>query len=102
MILETLQKELLALEGVSKHTHRFGGIEFRYRSKELGHIHGEKLADLPFPKKIHNELVQSKFAQAHHIYPESGWMSFYIKNEGDIPALLKLFYMQYERLSQTE
>lgn len=100
MILETLRKELLALEGVSEQTHRFGGVEFRYQSKELGHIHGEKLADLPFPKKIRDELVQSKFAQAHHIYPDSGWVSFYIKSEEDIPALLKLFHMQYERLSQ--
>jgi hypothetical protein len=93
MILETLREELLALEGVSEHKHRFGGIEFRYQSKELGHIHGDKLADLSLPKKIRDELVQSQFVQPHHIYPESGWVSFYIKGENDIPALLKLFHM---------
>jgi hypothetical protein len=99
MILETLRQELLALEGVSEQTHRFGGIEFRYQSKELGHIHGEKLADLPFPKKIRDELIQSGLAQPHHIYPNSGWISFPIKSEEDIPRLLKLFHMQFERLS---
>ncbi len=102
MILETLRQKLLALEGVKEQTHQFGGVEFRYRSKELGHIHGEKLADLPFPKKIRNELIQSKLAQPHHIYPDSGWVSFYIKSEEDITPLIKLFHMQYERMKNID
>ena len=87
MILETLKHELLSLDGVSVHKHRFGGVEFRYDSKELGHIHGETLADLPFPKKIRDELVASKTVEPHHIYPESGWVSFTIKSEEDITTL---------------
>jgi hypothetical protein len=90
---------LLGLEGVTEHPHRFGGIEFRYQSKELGHLHGEKLADLPFPKKIRDELVQTNIAKPHHVLPNSGWVSFPIKNEDDIPTLLKLFHMQYDRMS---
>ncbi|MXQ55460.1 luciferase family protein [Shimazuella alba] len=97
MILETLKRELLSLEGVSVHTHRFGGTEFRYQSKELGHIHGEKLADLPFPKKTRDELVAAEVVKPHHVLPDSGWVSFYIKGEEDIPQLLTLFQMQYER-----
>ncbi|MCH5584519.1 DUF5519 family protein [Shimazuella sp. AN120528] len=100
MILQTLREKLLALEGVNEQSHRFGGVEFRYQSKELGHIHGEKLADLPFPKKIRDELIESKLAEPHHIYPNSGWVSFYINSEKDIDILLKLFYMQYERLTK--
>jgi hypothetical protein len=97
MILETIKRELLALEGVSVHPHRFGGIEFRYQSKELGHMHGDKLADLPFPKKIRDELVKAQIVKAHHVFPESGWVSFYINDEKDIPQVLELFQMQYDR-----
>jgi hypothetical protein len=100
MILEALRRELLRWEGVTEHDHRFGGVEFRYQNKELGHLHGEKLADFPFPKSIRNELVASGVAEPHHVVPNSGWVSFWIKGEQDLPQLIKLFRMQYDRLTQ--
>jgi len=43
--------------------HRFGGIEFCISSGragiEMGHIHGNHIADLPFPLQIRNELINS-------------------------------------------
>ncbi|WP_044642077.1 luciferase domain-containing protein [Risungbinella massiliensis] len=99
MILETLRKYLLSWDGVSEHEHRFGGVEFRYQNKELGHLHGEQLADLPFPKSVRDELIETKQAEPHHVLPNSGWVSFRMKGEEDIPHLLKLFKMQYDRLS---
>jgi luciferase-like monooxygenase len=35
----------------------------------------------------------------HHIYPESGWVSYWIRKSDDIPAVLDLFKIQYERLT---
>ena len=37
----------------------------------MGHIHGEKLADLPFPIDIRKEIMASGKALPHIIYPES-------------------------------
>ena len=37
-------------------------------------------------------------ALPHHIYPESGWVSYWIRNSGDIPVVINLFKLQYERL----
>jgi len=37
----------------------------------LGYIHGEKLADLPFPIKLQKETIASGKALPHIIYPES-------------------------------
>ena len=48
--------------------------------------------------KIRNELVSSGFVSPHHILPHSGWISYWIKGEEDIPAIVKLFKMRYERL----
>jgi hypothetical protein len=36
-------------------------------------------------------------AEPHHIYPESGWVSVRINTEDDVPRVLKLFQMNYER-----
>ncbi|ALC83908.1 MULTISPECIES: luciferase domain-containing protein [Bacillus] len=100
MLLESLRQELLSWNGVSEHPHRFGGVEFRYKNKELGHLHGENLVDFPFPKLVRDELIQARLADPHHVLPNSGWVSFWIKGEQDIPHLLKLFKMQYDRITK--
>ena len=97
-ITETIKDEVLKWPGITAEPNRFGGIEFLVNKKEMGHLHGEKLADLPFPDEIRKELVASGRALPHHIYPESGWVSYWIRNSNDIPAVLKLFEIQYERL----
>jgi Family of unknown function (DUF5519) len=98
-ILERIQKQLLSWPNVTAETHRFGGIEFRLNKREMGHIHGERLVDLPFPMNIRNELVNSGRASPHHVLPKSGWVSYWInKGEEDIPTVVELFRMRYEQL----
>lgn len=97
-ITQTIKDEILKWPGITTEPNRFGGIEFLVNEKEMGHLHGEKLADLPFPVEIRKELVASGRALPHHIYPESGWVSYWIRNSDDIAAVLELFEMQYERL----
>ncbi|HXV88117.1 MAG TPA: luciferase family protein [Nitrososphaeraceae archaeon] len=98
LILEKISKEILSWPGVTTNPHRFGGTEFRLGKRELGHIHGERLADLPFPMQIRNQLIESGRASLHHVVPKSGWVSKWIKGEDDITEVVKLFRMQYERL----
>jgi hypothetical protein len=97
-VTQTIKEEILKWPGITTEPNRFGGIEFLVNRKEMGHLHGEKLADLPFPVEIRKELVASGRALPHHIYPESGWVSYWIRNREDIPVVLELFEMQYERL----
>jgi Luciferase len=58
-ILERIKKELLSWPYVTAEAHKFGGIEFRLNKREMGHIHGDRVADLPFPMDIRNKLVNS-------------------------------------------
>jgi MFS family permease len=97
-ITETIKDEILKWPGITTEPNRFGGIEFLVNKKEMGHLHGERLADLPFPIEVRKELVASSRALPHHIYPESGWVSYWIRNSDDIPAVVGLFKIQYERL----
>ena len=64
----------------------------------MGHIHGERLVDLPFPMKIRNELVNSGRVSPH---PECLlWVSYWVNNgEKDVPVVLGLFRMRYEQLN---
>jgi len=76
-----------------------GGTEFRINKRELGHVHGDRLADLPFTMDVRNKLVESGRVSAHHILPQSGWVSYWIKGEEDIPNVIELFKMRYDFLS---
>ena len=97
-IIENIKKEILSWPYVTSKPHRFGGLEFRINERELGHVHGDRLADLPFPMDVRNDLVNSGRVSPHHILPQSGWVSCWIKGEEDIPVVIELFKMRYDYL----
>jgi hypothetical protein len=72
---ETITKAVTEWEGVTVRPHRFGGVEYVIGKREIGHIHGDHLVDIPFPKKVREEVVRAGRAQPHHILPDSGWIS---------------------------
>lgn len=98
-IREQIEKEVLAWPEVTAGRHRFGGVEFRVRGRELGHLHGDEMADLPFPRPVRDELVSSGQAQPHHVHPDSGLVSYAITGPEDVPNVLALFRLQYDRLT---
>jgi hypothetical protein len=70
--------------------HRFGGVEFRVGRREIGHIHGDTLVDIPFPKRVRDELVAAGEAEPHHILPDSGWISLFLRKEDDVDRAIRL------------
>lgn len=91
-----IYKTLIQYDGVTAHKHRFGGTEYMLGKREIGHVHGNYLVDIPFPKLVRNELVSSGLAEPHHILPESGWISFYIRKTSDIQKAISLLKRSYE------
>jgi Luciferase len=77
--------------------HRFGGVEFRLGRRELGHLHGDRIADLPFPRRVRDELVAAGRARPHHVLPDSGWVTVPIGEPGDVERVIELFRLSYER-----
>jgi Family of unknown function (DUF5519) len=96
-ITAQIREEVAAWDGVTVEPHRFGGIEFRVGRRELGHLHGNYLADLPFPVRIRERLVAEGRAQPHHILPDSGWISYSIRDASDASAVVALFRLNFER-----
>lgn len=98
---EQIRREVLGWPGVEEAPHRFGGVEFRLGKREFGHLHGDHLADLPFPVRVREELVREGRARKHHVLPDSGWVSFPIRDETDVPGAIALFRLAYERATAT-
>jgi hypothetical protein len=97
-LADAIAREVLGWPGVEAAPHRFGGVEFRLRGREIGHLHGDRLADLPFPARMRDAILASGRAVPHHILPDSGWVSCWIRGEADVANVVTLFRMQYDRV----
>ena len=81
---EKIHNAVMKPNGVKSFRHRFGGTEYRLGKREIGHIHGHYLVDIPFPMKIRNELIKNGEVKSHRILPKRSWVSFYIRKEEDV------------------
>lgn len=97
-----IEREVGSWEGVTVQPHRFGGIEFRLGRRELGHLHGERWADLRFHRGIRDMLVDTGRAQPHHVLPDTGWVSKRIAGDEDVAEVIELFRLAYERARVSE
>ena len=96
--VKRVEAEVSSWENVSVHAHRFAGREFRFGDAEIGHIHLGGVLDIPFPRPVRDELLQEGQAEQHHWVPDSGWTTFRIRSESDLPHalwLLRLSYLRY-------
>lgn len=93
---ERIQAAVLAWPHMSAHPHRYNAVEFRYGTREIGHLHGGSLLDIPFPTKVRDDLVAKGQAQPHHVLPDSGWISFYVRADVDVGAAIALLRRSYE------
>ncbi|HET9376633.1 MAG TPA: luciferase family protein [Chthoniobacterales bacterium] len=93
---EQIHSAAMSWLGVTAQPHRFGGTEYRFGKREIGHIHGDHLVDIPFPKNVRNEVVAAGIAEPHHILPNSGWISFYIKRADQVESAIALLRRSYD------
>ena len=93
---ESITQAVTSWSGVTVQPHRFGGVEYVIGKREIGHIHGDHLVDIPFPKKVRDEIVAAGRAEPHHILPETGWVSFYLRQEEDVEKAITLLQESYE------
>jgi hypothetical protein len=96
-IVERIQHEVASWPGVTVEAHRGGIIFFQVGRREIGHLHGSRFADLPFPVRIREELVAAGRAELHYLHPKSGWATHYIRSKEDIEAIIELFRLNYGR-----
>jgi hypothetical protein len=96
--MDEIESEVLSWKQMSEQAHKFGGIQFNVGHKEIGHIHGNGLLDIPFSKAVKAHLLDEYEGKVkdHHIFKKSGWVSFYIRNAEDKDLAVKLLMQSYE------
>ncbi len=99
--IEKVRVEALSWAGVTAAPHRFGGCEFRLGAREIGHLHGNGVLDLPLSRALKERLVSEGRGREHHTHPGTGWLSFPMNAGGDAGQALELLRLSYEMRTTT-
>jgi hypothetical protein len=95
--LDEIENEVLKWEGVTMVMHKYGGAQYNVEKKEIGHVHGNGLLDVLLSVKQKEALVREGKAEEHHVFKNSGWISFYIRSAADKQNALDLLRMSWEQ-----
>jgi hypothetical protein len=100
--METLFDELRTWPGVTWQLHRFGGIEWRVGTVELGHLHGNGVLDVLLPSRevAEREILVGR-AEEHHTHPRTSWVSFPIRSCADGRAAAELLRIALQAQSRS-
>jgi Family of unknown function (DUF5519) len=93
-----LKQEVSSWPGISVHPHRFAAWEYRYGKAEVGHVHFWGDVDIPFPRPVHDFLIEHSLAALHRWVPNSGWTTFHIRGAKGVEHaiwLMRLSYLRY-------
>jgi hypothetical protein len=96
---ERIIRTVTSWPGITTQIGRFGETEFIVQGREIGHVHGDHQADIPFPRRIRDELVAAGRTGPHHIHPDSGWTTRYITADDDADAIVELIRINYDRVT---
>jgi hypothetical protein len=95
---ERIRSELEGWAGVESGPGRFGSLRFTVGRRELGHLHGDEIADLPLRPEVAAELIAAGEAREHRFTPQgSGWVTVDLASEGDAERVIELMRSGYER-----
>jgi hypothetical protein len=94
-----LEHEVREMEQFSLRTHRFGGTAFCIGRRELAHVHGNGLFDALLTRSTRDLAVQRGTAKPHHVFPNSTWVSFWIRDKQDVQPALELLRVAMQRLA---
>ena len=95
--VQQLESEVTSWPGVTAHSHRFAGREFRVGDAEIGHVHLGGVVDIPFPRAMRDALLAAGLAEEHRWVPDSGWTTFRVGKEDQMRHAIWLMRLSYAR-----
>jgi Family of unknown function (DUF5519) len=94
--LQAVEREVLRWPGVTSQPGRFGATSFRYGKREIGHIHRDRIADLPVTTEMREQVLSEGRARPHRAGIK-GYVSYPLENEEDVSAVLGILGQNYDR-----
>jgi RNA polymerase sigma factor (sigma-70 family) len=101
-VAERIISETLSWPGVYRASGHFGSVVLRVGQRELGHLHGDAVADVPLPPKLQAQLLKDGAAPEHLLRHDSGWVTVPLDTEEGVQQALVLLRSNYDRAQGNE
>ncbi|MEA2172382.1 MAG: hypothetical protein QOF76_5682 [Solirubrobacteraceae bacterium] len=96
---QTITAEVTAWPGVEAGTGRRGEYGFRVGRREIGHLHGDRVAHFGFPREVGERLRAEGRIEPHPVFPEkAGWGAHGLATRADVDAVIGLLRLNYDRV----
>jgi hypothetical protein len=91
--------EVLSWPGVTAGPGSRGEFSFKVGRREIGHLHGERVAHFGFPKDVWQELFDAGRIDYHPVFPgRAGFGAHAIASAADEDEVIALMRLNYDRL----
>jgi len=99
---EQITEQVTAWPGVRGGPGSRGAFAFTLGRRELGHLHGDRVLHLGFPKAVWHELYDAGRIDYHPVFPgKAGYASRQIETQDDITDVIALLRLNYDRAVAT-
>ncbi len=98
---QRITDEVTSWPGVEAGTGRRGEWAFTVGRKEIGHLHGDRVAHFGFPKAVWHELFDAGRIDYHPVFPgKPGFGARAIESEDDVLDVIAMLRLNYERAAK--
>ena len=99
---QQITETVTAWPGVEADHGERGEFSFKVGRREIGHLHGERVLHIGFPKAVWHELHDAGRIDYHPVFPgKPGYASRVIEDEGDVRDVIALLRLNYDRAVAT-
>lgn len=97
-----ITEEVSSWPGITSGFGERGELAFRLGRREIGHIHGDRVLHIGFPKAVWHELYDEGRIDYHPVFGgKVGWAARKIRNEADVQDVIVLLRLNYDRGAAT-
>jgi luciferase-like monooxygenase len=96
---EQITEEVTSWPGVQAGPGSRGEFSFKLGRREIGHLHGDRVAHFGFPKAMWTELFEAGRIGYHPVFPgKPGFGARAIKDEDDVRDVIEMLRLNYDRV----
>jgi hypothetical protein len=96
---QQITEEVTSWPGVSAGAGDRGEYGFRVGRREIGHLHGDRVAHFGFPKDVWHELFEQGRIDYHPVFPgKPGFGARLIEDEADVRDVIAILRINYDRV----
>ncbi|HEV2768713.1 MAG TPA: luciferase family protein [Solirubrobacteraceae bacterium] len=94
---QRITEEVTAWPGVEAGAGDRGSLAFTVGRREIGHLHGDRVAHFAFPRQLRAELLEARRVVPHPV-ASPGLAARRIEGETDVRQVIALLRLNYDRV----